>query len=152
MPIAKIVFDGLESVTWQRLYRLEIQKLESPVAGASTHTSGPRASRFERAGRPTLTRGSRPQPPHEDPRWRRFALIYDVHDRSTDELMQDVLDAVEGETKRFRVRIFYWEGNMVTPEAGKLLGRGQDFLYSDNPRGETISMVEEPIEFEIKDE
>jgi len=39
---------------------------------------------------------------------------------------------------------------MVTPKAGRLMGRGQDFLYYENPQGSVIARIKEPIEFEIQ--
>lgn len=146
------VGDQLESVAWERLYRLEIQKFSPPVALAPEAGPTPPVSRFARSGRPSpLSR--RPAPSRDrDPSWSRLALVYDVHDRTAEQLKEDVLGLLEGEIGRFRIFVFYWEGGMVMPRTGRLMGKGQDFLYSDNPRGDIVSVAEDPIEFEIEND
>lgn len=128
------LFDPLDDFAWERLYRLEIQKLENTDAYAPEAAK----SRFDKYT--TM-----------DDVWRRVALIYDVHDRTPSQLLELVQDAIEGESGRFRILIFYWEGQMSTVQTGKLMGRGQDFVYSNNPRGETISVADKCIEFDLKD-
>ena len=146
-----LVGNQLDTVAWERLYRLEIQKFSTPVALASEAAPAASDSRFSRVGRRgSLTVGRPPAGPGGGPRWRRFALVYDVHDRTPAQLKGDVLGLLEGETGRFRINVFYWSGDMVTPESGRLSGRGKDFIYSDSPRGDIVSRVEEPIEFEIE--
>ena len=58
---------------------------------------------------------------------------------------------LEGETGEFRILVYYWDGDMARPTPGKLLGKGSDFLYSPNPRGDLILLADEMIEFELKE-
>ena len=144
--IARFFGDDIESMALERLYRLEIQKWETPSVYASAPAPSSGASRFARAGAPSPS----PAPePTQDPSWQRFGLIYDVHDRTPEQLIAEVEQLLEGETGRFRILSYYWEGQMATPQTGKLMGRGEDFLYSRNPQGETIVCSEETIEFEL---
>jgi len=133
VSLEKSISDMIKGVPWERLYRLEVQrKIEKPVASAPE-------SRFTQAGwlRPSFY-------------WQRVALIYDVHDKTHEQLVELVVDAVEDEAAgQLRVVAYAWEGQMMTPEAGRLMGKGEDFLYSSNPRGNTIVKFDEAIEFDI---
>lgn len=142
----------LESISWQRLYRLEIQKFEAPGALAPEPAPPVPASRFSRIGQSSPASTAASSAGEDAPGWRRLALVYDVHDRTPEHLKKDVLGLLEGETGRFRIYVFYWEGDMLTPSTGKLMGRGEDFLYSGNPRGDTVSVAKDPIEFEIEED
>jgi len=135
--------DGLESISWERLYCIEVQKFSTPDVCASEPE--PSNSRFSRVGKPASDQLGQGRSG-----WERFALIYDAHDRTPAQLQHEVLRLLEGEAGRFRLDVFYWAGEMVTPRTGRLMGRGEDFLYSDNPRGDIVLKSEESIEFEIQ--
>ena len=114
------ISNQLEGFTWNRLYRLEIQKLETPAASASRAAS-----------------------------WRMFALVYDVCAQTPEQLRCEVLRLLDGEAGEFRIHVLYWDGDMVTPQTVRLMGKGENFLYNTNPRGSVILRSENPIEFEI---
>ncbi len=146
--LAPIVLGELGKLKWDRLYRLEIQKFHPPAACASAAEP---VSRFARAGSPTAPAPTSTSIEPDSPSWRRFGLVYDVHSLTQEQLIEAAMAVLEGESGRFRIFIYYWEGDMVTPQAGRLMGRGQDFLYSDNPQGSVIARIKEPIEFEMND-
>lgn len=143
--IARIASNKLADLSFERLYRLEIQKKQMPVASAS---EAPRPqSRFERVGKPSARREPTVQ---EDTSWTRVGLVYDVFDRSPSQLIGDAMAILEGEAGQFRILIYYWSGQMERPEPGKLMGKGDDFMYSKNPRGDIVLLADEMIEFELE--
>jgi len=145
--LAPIVLGELGKLKWDRLYRLEIQKFHPPAACASAAEP---VSRFARAGITTTTAHETSSIEVDETSWKRFGLVYDVHSLTQEQLIDAAMEMLEGEVGRFRIIIYYWEGDMVTPKAGRLMGRGQDFLYSENPQGSVIARIKEPIEFETQ--
>ena len=145
--IAKIASDKLAGLSFERLYRLEIQKKQSPGAFASEPTRP--QSRFARVGKhaPSV---DEPPKPQEDPAWSRVGLVYDVFDRSPTQLIDDAMALLEGETGEFRILVYYWDGQMERPEPGKIMGKGDDFMYSKNPRGDIVLLADQMIEFELE--
>ncbi len=75
-----------------------------------------------------------------------------MFDRSPTQLIDDAMALLEGETGEFRILVYYWDGEMTRPTPGKLLGKGIDFLYSPNPRGDLILLADDMIEFELGDQ
>lgn len=146
--IARIASGKLAGLPFERLYRLEIQKKQTPAALASEPTRP--QSRFARVGKQAPSVDEPPKP-QEDPAWKRVGLVYDVFDRSPMQLIDDAMALLEGETGEFRILVYYWDGDMARPTPGKLLGKGSDFLYSPNPRGDLVLLADEMIEFELKE-
>lgn len=125
-----------ESISFERLYKIELERMAPATCASETRMA---------------IRLRRHRPRHAKPKsiWKTVAMFYDVCSRSLDDLVQDVMLLTEGQDGKWRVQVYYWSGSIKKPQKGKYMGQGQDFLYSDNPRGDTIVKLNPPIEFEI---
>ena len=142
---ANALVRALESadITFERLYRIEIQRaLDAPAAYAPQ-------SRFARV---SMTRGRRPEQGPAEPDWKTVAMLYDLHDRRMPEIVAEVSELLRGAAGRHRLQIFYWSGIMRAPTATRIMGSGESFLYSPNPRGDLVLRLEPPIELDLGEE
>ncbi len=146
--LVRALEDG--GISFERLYRIELERaVPAPVTSAPKPASAT-ARRFA-----TVTVGRRPtRPPAspDPPRWERVALFYDLHDRTMDQMLEEISSTLEGESGRWRIQVFYWDGRIETPVPGRLMGQGEDFLYSYNPRGDIILRMDPPIELDLGSE
>lgn len=135
-----------DELTWERLYRIELQRAIPAPAACAPEPSSPTAQRFAANARAPDESQSK-----DERRWETVALFYDLHDRTLPQILEEISELLEGEVGTFRVQIYYWDGRMETPTPGRLMGRGENFLYSSNPRGDTVQRMEPPTEFELGD-
>lgn len=110
--------EGLE-----RLYRLEVERWEPPpAASASRPPQDP--SGFARYAQ----HAEEPEPQRDRPgQWVRAYLISESEDRVLDDIAEEVLDFIGSTEAKWRIRIFYWEGQMHN-----------DYYHVDRKRGETV--------------
>ena len=81
--------------------------------------------------------------------WGRVALMYDLHDQSIDNIIDEIIEVV-GSQGRWRITIYYWSGELRKPDDRRLMGQGESFLYSQNPHGEFVLKLD-PIEIDLQD-
>ena len=114
--------EGLE-----RLYRLEVERWDvAPAASASAAPASPGV--FARYAPAVVD-----EKPARDSRgeWTRVYLIAESEDRDLDDIAEEVLDLIGDEEAKWRIRIFYWEGQMHN-----------DYYHVDRKRGDTVQEAE----------
>lgn len=130
--------------TCERLYRVELQRWsDTPLAYA------PQRGIFRDAnghiiGSPLP---SRLTPGMYSEHWKTEALFHDLHTSSIDNLLEEISLFLEGQTGRWRARIFVHTGEMVTPKPG--FSPKNMFLYDYNPRGTGEIVQLEPVFFDL---
>lgn len=80
--------------------------------------------------------------------WTRIALLYDLHDRSIDDIIDETLGVMDS-CGRWRVTIYYWSGELRIPEPRRIMGHGDSFLYNQNPQGDLVLKLD-PIEIDLQ--
>lgn len=117
------------SVTFERLYRVDVER--------AVDAPGVLASRP-----PSLTIGRRPVRVS----WEPVVMLYDVYNRTLPQILAEIAAMLKGATGRHRLRVFYWSGTLVKPPSLRLMGNGENFQHSPNPRGDLV-IEADPIEF-----
>jgi len=121
-------------ISCNRLYRVDLERqVSTPPWGAEAHAPG------------SLTRGKRPA-------WKREAVLRDLQERTISEIVDEIFDFLRSQNGKWRVRFFYWKGAMKKPEPIRHMGKGEHFLYDDNPRGDTIAEFHQTFDLDLGSE
>ena len=132
-------------ITFERLYRIELERAVGAPVACAPEASSLSARRFFAAGQ-------RPAPQVRPASWVVVAMFYDLHDRTLPQILDEIEGVLEDETGLWRITVYYWSGIIRTPTPGRHMGNGENFLYSYNPRGDIVLKLEPPIEIDLGEE
>ena len=134
-------------ISFERLYRIEIERAVAAPPVCAPEPPDPVGRRLN-----SLRVGRRPEQHHKCVSWETAGLLYDLHDRTLPQILDEIEALLDGHSGLWRFTVYYWSGAMRTPTPQRHMGDGENFLYSPNPHGDLVLKLEPPIEIDLGDE